>query len=134
MLGVVAQITAAKADAFAVARAVDDQASNAAGDQIGDALEILNLLGDIETVEKHHGRHFAGFAGRLGMHVNRRQAGAVIGNFNVLDARPLDEFRRVAETIDAPHVGLVALLALGLQEALADVIISAGALQILRAA
>ena len=52
----------------------------------------------------------------------------------MLQARPLDVFRRVAETIDAAHIGVVAFLALRLQEALADMIVRAGALQILRAA
>ena len=71
---------------------------------------------------------------RLGMHIDRRQAGAVVGNFHVLHARTLDEFRRVAKAIDAAPVGVVSLFAFGLQEALADMVIGAGALQILRAA
>ena len=102
--------------------------------EIGDALEILNLLGDVETVEEHHGRHLAAAIGRLGVDVDRRQAGAVIGNFDVLQARPSDVLGRVAQGLHAAHVSVVACLALGLQEALADMIIGAGALEILRAA
>src|SRR5450759_3156064 len=131
MLGVVTQVETAKADAFAIARAVHDQTSNATGNQIGNALEILNLLGDIEAVEEHHRRHLATAVGRLGMHIDRRQAGAVIGNLYVLDARPLDVLGGVAEAVHAAPIGVVAVLALRLQEALADMVIGAGALEIL---
>ena len=134
VFGIVPQVEIAEADAFTVARAIDDQAGDAARGEIGDAFEILNLLGDIEAVEEHHRRHFATTISRLGMHVDRRQAGAVIGNFHVLHARPLDVFGRVAKAIDAALVSVVARFTLRLQEALADMIIGAGALQILRAA
>ena len=134
MFGVVPQVEIAEADAFAVARAVDDQAGDAARDEIGDAFEILNFLGHVEAVEEHHGRHFAAAIGRLGMHIDRRQTGAVVGNFDVLHARPLDVLGGIAKAIDAALIGVVACLALRLQEALADMIIGAGALQILRAA
>ena len=128
------QIEIAKPDALAVAGAVDNQAGDAARDQVGDALEILNFLCDIEAVEEHHGRHLAAAVGRFGMHIDCRQAGVAIGNFDVLQARPLDVFRRVAQGLHATHIGVVAFLALGLQKALAHMIIGAGALEILRAA
>ena len=113
---------------------VDDQAGDAARDQIGHAFEILNLLGDIEPVEKHQRRHLAGGIRRFGMDVDRRQAGVAVGNFDMLHARPLDVFGRVAEARNAAHIGVEPLLALRLQEALADMVIGAGAVQILRAA
>ena len=52
----------------------------------------------------------------------------------MLHARPLDVLGGIAKAVDAALVSVVALLALRLQEALADMIIGAGALQILRAA
>src|SRR6185437_1213197 len=100
---------------------------------VGDALEILNLLGDVEPVEEHHGRYLAA-AGRRGMNIDRRQAGAVIGNLDVFQARPPDVRGGIAQAMYAAHVSVVARFALGLQEALADMIIGAGALEILRAA
>src|SRR5450631_289023 len=134
MFCVVTQVKTAKPDAFAIARAVHDQTSNATRNQVGDALEILNLLSDIETVEEHHGRHFAATVGRFGMHIKRRQAGAVIRNLYVLYARPLEVLGGVTKAVDAAPIGVVAVLALRLQEALADMVIGARALQILRAA
>src|SRR5262245_26998307 len=68
------------------------------------------------------------------MDVDGRQAGAVVGNFDMLHARPLDVFRRVAEANNAARIGVEAFPALWLQEALADVVVGAGAMQIVRAA
>src|SRR5690606_15265692 len=56
-LGVVTQVEAAEAHALAVARAIDDQARDAARRQVRNALEVLDLLGDVEAVEEHHGGH-----------------------------------------------------------------------------
>ena len=72
--------------ALSIAGAVHDQTGDAARGQVGDALEILNLLGDIETIEEHHGRHFAAAIRRLGVHVDRRQAGGAIGDLDMLQA------------------------------------------------
>src|SRR5262249_53114027 len=68
------------------------------------------------------------------MDVDGRQAGAVVGNFDMLHAPPLDVFRRVAEANNAAHIGIEAFLVLRLQEALADVIIAAGTMEVLCAA
>src|SRR3954471_15341804 len=126
------QIKLAKPDAFAIAGSVHDQTGNAARHQIRYAFEILNLLGDVETIKEHHRRDFAGAVRRLGMDINRRQAGSLIGYFHMLHPRPLEIFGGVAQTIHTAHIGIEAFLSLGLQETLADVIIGAGALQILR--
>src|SRR6476660_685256 len=134
VLGVITQIEIAEADAFAVAGPINNEAGNAARDQVRHAFEILGLLGDIEPIEKHHGRYLAGGIRRFGMDINGRKTGAAVGDFDVLHARPLDVFRRVPETRNATHVGVEPLFALRLQEAFADVVIGAGAVQILRAA
>src|SRR6187397_1595107 len=68
------------------------------------------------------------------MDVNRREARAIVRNFDMLHAWPLDVFRRVPEARNATHIGVESLFALRLQETLADVVIGAGAVQILRAA
>src|SRR4029079_8354164 len=68
------------------------------------------------------------------MDIDRRQAGAVIRDFDVLHARPLDVFRRVPEARNATHIGVETFLALRLQKSLANVVVGAGAVQILRAA
>ena len=99
-----AQIETTEANAFAIARAINDQAGDAARGEIGDALEILNLLGDIEPVEKHHGRHLAAAVRRLGMHIDCRQAGAVIRDFDMLQARPLDDTWRRRASIRTPRI------------------------------
>src|SRR5262245_49631912 len=44
----------AEAYALAVAGTVDDEASDAARGEVGDAVAVLQLLGDVESVEKHH--------------------------------------------------------------------------------
>src|SRR6202035_3028083 len=46
----------AKPHALAVAWPVDDQAADAARGEIGYAVAVLQLLGDVEAVEEHHGR------------------------------------------------------------------------------
>ena len=129
-----AQIEIAKPNTFAIPRAVYDQTGNATGDKIGHALEVLNLFGDIEAVEKNHGRDFAAASRGLGMHIDRRQAGALIRTLHVLHTRPLDVVGRIAQAIHPAHIRIEPVLALRLQKALADVIIGAGALQILRTA
>src|SRR5262245_22216259 len=68
------------------------------------------------------------------MDINGRQAGAVVWNFDVVHARPLDVLGGIPEARDAAHIRVEAFLALRLQEALADVVIGAGAMQVLRAA
>ncbi len=52
----------------------------------------------------------------------------------MLHARPLDVFGRVPEARNAAHIGVEPLFALRLQETLANMVIGAGAVQILRAA
>src|SRR5262249_58334479 len=54
-LGLGNQREVAKADALAVAGAVDDQAADAARGEIGHRIAVLNLLGDVEAVEIDHG-------------------------------------------------------------------------------
>ena len=134
VLGIVSQIEAAKADAFAISRPVHDQACDAARDQIGYTLEVLNLLGDIETLEENHGRHFACTALRVGVNIDCGKARAFMCDFDVLQTWPLDVFGGVAKTSDAAHIGFEPILTLWLQEALADMIVRARALQILCAA
>src|SRR4029078_3464071 len=68
------------------------------------------------------------------MYVDRRQAFPVVGDFEVFHARPPDVFRRVAEARNAAHISIEPLLALRLQKALANMVIGAGAVQILRTA
>ena len=59
----------AEAHALAVAGAVDDEASDAARGEVGDAVAVLQLLGDVEAVEEHHaGRRFRSGGTGLGMH------------------------------------------------------------------
>ena len=128
------QIEIAEADALAIARSVHDQAGDAARNEIADALEVLDLLGHVEAVEEHHRRHLAAAPGRLGMHIDGGNARALIGNFDVLQARALDVLSRLAQAVHAAHIGIEPVLALRLQEALADVVIGARALQILCAA
>ena len=67
------------------------------------------------------------------MDVNCRQARALVGNFDVLHARPLDVFGRVPEAGNAAHIGVEPVLALRLQEALTNMVIGAGAVEVLRA-
>ena len=67
------------------------------------------------------------------MDVNRRQAGVAVGNFDMLHARPLDVFGRVPETRNAAHIGVEPLFALRLQETLTNMVIGAGAVEVLRA-
>ena len=66
------QIKATKPDALAIARTVHNQTGDAALGQVGDALEILYLLCDIESVEERHGRHLAAAIHWLGMHIDCR--------------------------------------------------------------
>src|SRR5262245_10756382 len=134
VLGIVSQIEVAKADAFAIPRSIHYQARNAAGDQIGHALQVLNLLGDIETIEENHVWHFARAVLRLGMNIDRRKARAFICDLDVLEPRPLGDFGGVPKACDPSHVGVEPTLVLRLQETFADVIVRARALQILCAA
>src|SRR6185437_15664523 len=133
-LGLMVQIKIAEPDAFAVPRSVHDQAGNAARSEISHALVVLNLLGDIEAVEENHRGHLAGAICRLGVYVDRRQTRSFVWDLDMLQARPLDVLGGVSQAVDAAHVRVEPFLALRLQEAFADVIIDAGALEILRAA
>ena len=67
------------------------------------------------------------------MDVNRRQAGVAVGDFDMLHARPLDVFGRVPEARNAAHIGVEPLFALRLQETLTNMVIGAGAVEVLRA-
>src|SRR5215471_3879064 len=51
-LGLVMQGQVAEADRLAVPGPVHDEAADAAGDEIGHALEVLDLLGHVEAVEE----------------------------------------------------------------------------------
>ena len=55
-LGFVMQHKVTKAPRLAVARAVKNQTGNTARGEIRNALEVLDLLGHIEAIEKHHHR------------------------------------------------------------------------------
>ena len=91
----------AEAHALAVAGAVDDQAADAARHQVGNAVAVLDLLGDVEAVEEHDGGRRIG-AGRLriGMHQESRAGCALIGDLDRLDARPAQEGGGIEEGRD----------------------------------
>ena len=59
VLGVGSQVEIAETDAFAIPGPVHYEAGDSARHQVGDALEILNLLGDIEPIEEDNRRHLA---------------------------------------------------------------------------
>jgi len=46
----------AEADALPVAGTVNDQATDAARGKVGNSVAVLQLFGDIETIEEHHAR------------------------------------------------------------------------------
>src|SRR5690349_3647492 len=54
ILGLGNQRQIAKAHALAVSRSIDDQATNAAGGEVGNAIAVLQLLCNIEAVEKYY--------------------------------------------------------------------------------
>ena len=88
LLGLGDQRQIAEAHALAVAGPVDDQAADAARREIGHAVAVLHLLGDVEAVEEHHRRRgLAAGRLRIGMHQQRRQARALVRNLDRLDAR-----------------------------------------------
>jgi hypothetical protein len=68
------------------------------------------------------------------VHEERRQARALVGNLNVLDPRTAQAARSVAEAVHAARVGGESLDGLGLQEALADVVVVGGSEEIGRGA
>src|SRR5262249_56102227 len=58
----------AEPDALAIAWAVDNQTPDAARGEVGNAIAVLEFLGDVETVEKHHAGRWARSRGiRLGV-------------------------------------------------------------------
>ena len=123
-LGLVVQRKVAKADGFAVSRPVEYQAGNAARGKSGNALEILDFLGDIEAVEEQHDRTFAAAAGnRVGVDDDARQARAFIRYFDVFDPRPRREAGRLSESIHAALVRGLACVGLGSDEPFAGVVI-----------
>src|SRR5262249_26559032 len=89
----------------------------------GHALEVLDFLGDVEAVEEHHRRRaLAPSASPLGMHQQGGEGGSLERDLDVLYARARGLARGVAEAVHAALVGLQPL-ALGLEEALADVVV-----------
>jgi hypothetical protein len=89
----------AEADRFAVARPIDDEAGDAARDEIAHALEVLDLLRHVEAVEVDERRRAARCA--LGMDEERGETRALVRNLDVLDARSPDAGRRITEAVDA---------------------------------
>ena len=114
------QRQAAEAHALAVARSVDDQTGDAACNQIGNAFEILKLLGDVEAVEEHHRR--CGLVARRfrrGGNEQRRQCLVAVRHLDMFDARPLQQGRAVGERLHRFLVGLGGARAV-LEEPFAD--------------
>src|SRR5262249_41111067 len=131
VLGIMPQVECTKTDTFAVSWTIDDQTCDASSNEIGHTFEVLNLLGDIETVEKNNRWHFARIFCRLGMDIDRRHARFAIRNFHVLDEWPSDVCRGISKTTYSSHVGVEPFLILWLQEALSNMKIGAGAPQVL---
>lgn len=114
----------AEADGLAVAGAVDDETRDAARDEVRHPPEVLDLLGDVEAVEKDHRRGATG--GPFRVDVERGEARALVWHLDVLDPRTPEVPGRVAKGLDAAPVGRESHLALGLKEPLADVIVMRG--------
>ena len=128
MLGLGDQRQVAKAHALAVARPVDDQAADAARREVGHAVAVLQFLGDVEAVEEHHaGRGLAAGRGRIGMHEQRGQARRPVRHLDRLDARMPDVGGRILEDFHRLGVDVEAALRAWMDEALAGLVVAAGA-------
>src|SRR5262249_23292408 len=115
----------AEAHALAVAGTVDDKASDAARSEVGDTVAVLQLLGDVEAVEEHHARRrFRSDSVGLGMHEQRRQAGAVVGHLDWLDAWMAAEGRGVPDGVYRRGVDGNAALRARMDETLAGLVIA----------
>jgi hypothetical protein len=132
-LGFVMQRQAAKTYRFPIAGSVEHEARDTSCSEIGNASEILYLLGYIETVEEQHDGSLSGASGDgIGMHDNARQARSFIGHFDVLDPGPADQPRSGTERIHAAAVSRLTAIVLRLHEALAHVIVVRGSEKIAR--
>src|SRR5262249_52067208 len=122
-LGLRDQGQIAKAHALAVSGAIHDETADAARGKIGNAVAVLQLLGDVETVEEHHARRGSrsGSLG-LGMHEEGRQARAIVRHLDWLDARMPHEGGGVLEELDRGRVDRHAALRTGMNETLTGLV------------
>jgi hypothetical protein len=90
----------------------------------------LDFLGDVEAVEEHHRGGAARARDRpVGMHQQRRQRRALVGNLDVFDARATHERGRVAKCLHRSGVDVETAPCLRLQEALAGLVVAGRAQQ-----
>ena len=82
----------------------------------------MDLFGDVQAVEVHHGRRAAALR-PMGMDQNRRETLPVVGNLDRLQLRHGRLAGGIAKAIDPPFEAREALIGFGLREALANVII-----------
>src|SRR5262249_8136176 len=124
-LGLRNQRQIAKAHALAVAGTIDNEATDAACREIGNAVPVLQLLGDIEAIKEHHARRRSGTCGiRIRVYEQPRQARILVRHFARLDARPADYPRRLLEDLHRPRVDVLAAPGARVDETLAGLIIA----------
>jgi hypothetical protein len=88
----------------------------------------LQLLGDVEAVEKHHGRRLPRSRRiGIGMHEKRRQTGVLVRHLDDFDARAAHHARRFFEDRHRPRVDIHAPRRSGMDEALAGLVVTRGA-------
>ena len=125
LLVVVAQDETAETDRLAGAGSVHDQHRDAALDQVGHAGDVLDLLGDIETVEEDDARGARRFR-ILRVHEIARQVLAFERHLDDLDLH-VGQPGKVVKAVDRGAIGVERLLVLRRAEALAHLVIMTGA-------
>ena len=116
---------AAEADRLAGAGAVHDQAGDAALHQVGNAPQVLELLGDIKAVEKENaGRPLR--AGVLRRHEIAGKVPALEGDLHDLDPH-VAQGRMAVEAVDARAEDVEGRLVLRGAEPLGHLVVLAGA-------
>ncbi len=124
-LGLRDQRQVAEAHALAVSRAIDDETADAARDKVGNAVAVLQLFGDIETVEEHHARRGSRSCSLgIGMHEERRQARAIVLHLDRFDARTPHEGGGGLEELHGGRVDRHAALRTGMNETLTGLVIA----------
>src|SRR5215813_10664812 len=124
-LGLRDQWQIAKAHALTVSRAIHDETAYAARSKIGNAVAVLELLGDVEAVEEHHARRRSrpGRCG-LGMHKERRQARAFVRHLDRFDARPAYHRGGGLEELHGGRIDRHAALRTGMNKALTGLVVA----------
>ena len=120
---VVAQVEFSRTDGLSVSGRIHGQHAHPPAGEVFRAHDVLNFLGNIETIERNHNGRFSFFRVlRVDKDAGKRLF-ALEGNFHVLDARGIRERGEALEAVQRFTIRGVRRLVLGRPEPLAELVI-----------